>query len=370
MSDTPYVGQNVKTFKSSPEFDGFSKVVIAVTEELEYTAGTDTGRTLTLVCPWGTQAMADNILADIAGYKYHPYSATGAFLDPSSEIGDGVTVNGVYSGIYAMDVNFGGECRADISAPAEEEIDHEYPYVSSQERSVTRRFSQVESEFKVQAGLISSKVSSTGGDAQSFGWELDEKSWKLKAKNKNVLLATENGVEIVGKISATSGTIGGFDILSDHLSYNGQTWKGTNSLGAYLGINGLQLGKNFRVDMQGNLYAASGEFSGSVRAANIKYGGDYGTLSGSAISAQSLGLSQLTSGVRTSLDYADTAGAFFNGTYSARKLVCQELSATSKLSGKKLYQNGYGFYMKSKTFKDGSGKNVTISYWSPNSSGG
>lgn len=340
MSNTPYVGQNVRSFNTAPEFDGFSKVVIVVTDELEYAAGTDTGRTLTLVCPWGTQAMANNILKDIKGYKYHPYNAAGAYLDPSSEIGDGVTVNGIYSGIYTMDVNFRGDCRADISAPAEEEIDHEYPYVPKQERTVNRKFSQIESEFKVQADQISAKVSKTGGSNKSFGWDLDEKSWTLKSKNKTVLLATENGVEITGKITATSGKIGGFDIESNYLSYNGQTWKGTNARGAYIGTNGIQLGKNFRVDMSGNLYAASGEFSGSVKAGNIQYGGSNGYFngggiasgsiyggSGGAIAPGAVSTFNLDNGVNTSLGYANYANKIFTGSAVAEIVSARDLRA-------------------------------------------
>lgn len=330
MSNTPYVGQNARSFNVSPEFEGYSKVVIVVTDDLEYSAGTDTGRTLTLTCPWGTQAMANNILKDIKGYKYHPYNATGAFLDPSAEIGDGVTVNGVYSGIYTRDVTFGGDCRADISAPMEEEIDHEYPYVPKQERTVTRRLNRFSSEFKVQADQISAKVSKTGGSNESFAWELDEKSWTLKAKGKTILLATEDGVDITGKITATSGKIGGFDILSDYLSYNGQTWMGTNSIGAYIGINGIQLGKNFRVDMQGNLYAASGKFDGEIYARNIKAGGSYGYVSGSAITAGSIvsgPYGQLSAGVNLSLDRAEKAYSVLFENVRAGDIACDQMSA-------------------------------------------
>ena len=47
------------SFDKAEQFDGFSKVVIIVSDEIEYSAGTDTGRTLTLNCPWGTQEIAN-----------------------------------------------------------------------------------------------------------------------------------------------------------------------------------------------------------------------------------------------------------------------------------------------------------------------
>ena len=46
-------------------FDGYTKVVISVSDDVEYSAGDDTGRTMTLVCPWGTQAMAEKLLSRV-----------------------------------------------------------------------------------------------------------------------------------------------------------------------------------------------------------------------------------------------------------------------------------------------------------------
>lgn len=366
------------SFDSAPEFDGYTKVVITVSEDVEYSAGVDTGRTLTLENPWGTQAMADNILASIRGFKYQPYTATNAVLDPAAELGDGITANNVYGGIYTMSTRFGPHCRATVSAPAEEELDHEYPYVPKQERKVNRSLYHLSSELKVQAGLISAevterksdvesingklsvqageiaaKVNRTGGSASSFGWVLDDSSWTIKANSTDILKATKNGLEVYGKITATSGKIGGFDILSNYLSYNNQTWGGTNTTGIYLGPNGFQLGKNFKVDSSGNLTASSGTFSGNVKAGSIQYGGDDGTLSGSALTPRSisggsggqlgrntLSTYNLAGGINTSLGYADFANGVFGGWNTANYMYASTVRAKGSL-----YADGT-FYIK------------------------
>lgn len=357
------------SFDSAPEFDGYTKVVITVSEDVEYSAGVDTGRTLTLECPWGTQAMADNILASIRGFKYQPYTATDAILDPAAELGDGITANNVYGGIYTMSTRLGPHCRATVSAPAEEELDHEYPYVPKQERKVSRSLYNLSSELRVQAGLISAEVSErksdvesingkltvqageisakvnrTGGSSSSFGWVLDDSSWTIQANSRDILKATKNGLEVYGKITATSGKIGGFDIQSDYLSYNNQTWGGTNTTGIYVGPSGIQLGKNFKVDASGNLTAASGTFSGYVRAGSIQYGGSNGTLSGAALKAgsvyggsggkiagNSLSTFNLTGGINTSLGYADYSHGVFSGWNTAYAMMVQELIVTQAL---------------------------------------
>lgn len=364
MSSSTYVGKQIRDFDSSPQFDGYSRVVITVSEEVEYSSGAETGRTLTLDCPWGTQAMADNILSQIRGFKYQPYTAGGALLDPAAELGDGVSVNEVYSGIYVQDTTFGNLCAASISAPSEEEIDHEFPYVSQKERKVTRQLYKLSSELKVQAGLISAevserksdveslrgsltvqanqiaaKVSKSGGSSSSFGWVLDDSSWTIKANGANVLKATQNGLEINGKITATSGKIGGFTINADSLSYNNMTWGGTNSTGIYIGPSGIQLGKNFKVDASGNLTAASGTFTGYVKAGNIQYGGSNGTLPASALTSHSITGSQIgyntistaytSGGINTSLGYADFANGVFGGWNQASNMNCTNLNVSS-----------------------------------------
>lgn len=352
MSNATYLGRNIRSFKSSPQFDGFSRVVIVVSDEIEYSAGTETGRTLRLTCPWGTPQMAQNILQDVRGFQYQPYEATGAIIDPSVELGDGVTANNVYGGVYTQAIKFGPLLTATVAAPEDEEINHEYPYKSKPNKEITREAkmlraslaieaakiaaevkdrteadAEINSILELQAGQIAAKVSKTGGSASSFGWILTDTDWTIQANNRDILKATKSGLEVYGKVTATSGKIGGFDILSNYLSYNNQTFGGTNSTGIYIGVSGIQLGKYFKVDASGNLTARSGTFTGSVNAGSIRYGGDYGTFSGGGISSHSLngsrleyntvGSSYVSSGINAGVAGGNWATDVFNGDDSA-----------------------------------------------------
>lgn len=356
MSDNiSRIGKKIRSFKTAPEFDGYSKVVIVVSEDLEYSAGTDTGRTLTIQNPWGTQAMADRILTKVLGFQYQPYTATGAMIDPSVELGDGVVVNRAYGGIYQRKITFGRDYRADISAPGEEEIEHEFPYVPKEERKITRQLNSLTSELKIQSGLIEAKVSRTGGDGTSFGWVLDDSSWTIQADKGgvmfNVLKATAEGLEVWGKIYAESGAIGGFLLSDNALSTNGQTFGGTNSRGIYIGPSGIQLGPYFQVDAYGNLTASSGKFTGNVYAGNIQYGSTAGYFSGSGISGGSIYGNRLVSntvttaytspGINTSLGYANFANDVFGGNDTA-----------SYVKTKALIVNGTQFTKKTISFVD------------------
>lgn len=139
MSDKTFVGRRMSAFENSPTFAPYSKVILWYDDENAFTAGDDAGRTLEADCPWATQAMADAMLANVRGYAYSPFTATDAMLDPAAELGDGVTANGVYGPLAAIDTGFDAMCAADAAAPADKEIDHEYPYQSHSQRELARK---------------------------------------------------------------------------------------------------------------------------------------------------------------------------------------------------------------------------------------
>ncbi|MCI7638873.1 MAG: hypothetical protein MSS60_03495, partial [Clostridiales bacterium] len=98
---------------------------------------------------------------------------------------------------------------------------------------------------------------------------------------------------------------------------------------------------NFKVDMQGNLYASSGTFSGNVYAGNIQYGGSAGYMSGGGISSGSIsgnrlashtvGTAYTSSGINTSLGYADFSNGVFNGWNTASNIYANSVVAKSSL---------------------------------------
>lgn len=390
MFSKSYVGSKVLGKFTSDNEIVYSKVVINVDDDISYEAGTETGSTLTVSIPFGTQKMADEMLERVKGKFYHPYNAETAIIDPAVEIGDAVEVNGVYGGVYKMSKNFDSLYSADISAPAKCEIGNEYPYYSSETREIVRQRKETRAsvkiltdeialevserekqgkeltaELKVHSEQISARVTKTGGDSSSFGWDLLNDSWTIKANNTTVFQVTESGAEVRGKITALSGKIGGFDIRSDYLSYNNQDWDDTNSQGIYIGVKGIQCGSKasgVQITPDGNLYAENGYFRGSVSAGMIDYGGNDGYLDGSGLASHSVYGSEIgyntistaytSGGINTSLGYADFANGVFNGWNTASYVDAAILFASS-------------FYFKDeevawRTIKDGNGLSQTV----------
>lgn len=359
-ADTVDIGRRMRSFTSSQALPGYDRVELVVNEDEAYYAGSSTGRTLTVECPWGTQAMANALLAQFQNFRYQPYKAENAILDPAVELGDGATANGVKSMVYTMGMSFGSGFRATVSAPWEEELDHEYPYVAKQDRKIRRQLHGLTTELSVQAGLISAKVSRTGGNAASFGWELDENSWTIEADGETVLVADVHGLEIYGRIVAKGGEIGGFTIEDGYLSTRGQTWLGEEN-GIYMGPSGIQLGPNFRVDRWGELYAYSGTFTGTVYAGSIAYDeeGSAGTFSGwgleeftvggwwgnDRIDTDTLATNNFVEGVNASLANADWAAGVLSGAESVEWLGALTVSTETLDVSETMYYGGYQLYL-------------------------
>lgn len=372
MAESFNLLRRVRSLYIAPELAGYSGVVIFAGQDekgnnIEYRAGDRTGTVLEITNEWGSQAQADAIYRKIRGFKYQTYKAGGTDIDPTAEIGDAVTVADIYGGVFAKKTTFGRHIRTDLEAPSKEEVEHEFQIQSPTNRqyerftrsvraslsiTATKIAAEVEDRQKadnllratlnIQAQEIEAKVSKEGGDdASDFWWKLLSTGWDAGTGSKTVFSVKKTGAYVDGEIRSTTGKIGNWDINSNSLSYNGQTWGGTNSTGAYIGQSGIQLGKNFRVDMQGNLSASSGTFSGNVYAGNIQYGGNAGYMSGGGISSGSIsgnrlashtvGTAYTSSGINTSLGYADFSNGVFNGWNTASNIYANSVVAKSSL---------------------------------------
>ena len=137
--DKTYVGRSASSLSVGKQFSPYTGVTLWYDDEAAFRAGDDTGRMLEADCIWATQAMADALLETVRGFRYRPFTATGATVDPAAELGDGVTVGGVYSVLASMDTIYDAVTASDIAAPGEEEVDSECPYTPPETRQLQRK---------------------------------------------------------------------------------------------------------------------------------------------------------------------------------------------------------------------------------------
>ena len=164
MADRVSIGRSARGIAAAPAYYGYSKVVVIVGKdadgnELTYEAGDDSGAVLTVKNPFGTQQIANDMLARIRGYAYKPITVTGAIMNPAAELGDGIIAGGDYSVIAYQRNTFGGLLTCDVGAPDKGDLEHELPaYVGGMERETNRKIAELSTNFTVELGRIESEI--------------------------------------------------------------------------------------------------------------------------------------------------------------------------------------------------------------------
>lgn len=337
-------------------------------DEATITVGDDSGRTLEITSDWGTQEQAERILAKIKGRRYQPFQATDTTLEPSAELGDAVSVGGIYSGIFSKITTLGGGIYSDISAPSPEEVEHELTHKTSADRKYTRLVAEMRSEFRITEKEISARVEKVhGSGSENFWWSLLYDSWEVGNQNGRLFGVYDGYAYIQGEIRATTGLIGGFKIADTYLCANDLQYGGEKD-GVCVSLDGIQCGpasSGVQMTPDGNLYAENGYFRGSVRAKMIDYGGDDGYFSGGGISSGSIVGNRLSAntvstaytsnGINTSLDYADTFNDACNGDYLEEFYASYLYTAYLYVDGSR-YKPNYIYY----TGSDGTAKQAKV----------
>lgn len=238
MSEKIFLGSNVGELETGDVPANITRVNLSVDSDHYYTAGDDTGRAIEVTCPWGSQEMANSILASVSGKTYQPYTATDALLDPAAEIGDAVTVGGYYSVIADISTSFDRASAPTISAPGSDEIDDEYPYESRERRETNRQLAQTRSLIsKTSKKILLQVENELEGLSSSFSVQLDN---------------------ITGRVNGLDGEFKEFSLTLDGLTVTDSTGKTV--------INGSMI-------QTSNLYVNAANISGTLTANQINLTG-------------------------------------------------------------------------------------------------
>lgn len=146
------IGSKLGHFESSDAFEPITKVTLYWDDENAFTSpkdATHTGREIVADCLSATQVMTDNLLAQLNGFKYQPFTSNKAWLNPAYELGDIVYINGIWSYILNVSSSISNSVICSITAPYEQEVDHEFPYVGTVSRNLKRKVALGQSYYGV-----------------------------------------------------------------------------------------------------------------------------------------------------------------------------------------------------------------------------
>lgn len=237
--DKTYLGRRLAEFSPGIASQPITKVELLDEDgDVVGVSGSDTGRTLTALNPDGTNAMAAAILKKVSGYKHIGYEGSSALLDPAVELGDAVTVDGLYVPLIALDMTFDPMLAPDISAPDADEIDDEYPYKSPTQRQIERNMAKARSLITKTSEEIMLKVEGLDGKYTEVKTTLDgltvtDASGTTKIngssiKTDNLYVAAAN---ITGTLTADQIQTGSIRVgdLKDGANYATKTYVDNNA---------------------------------------------------------------------------------------------------------------------------------------------
>ena len=211
--------RNVTSFRNNGKSQPISGIELMVDEKNMYFAGNDTGYVMTIDCPYGTQEMANDLLAKAKGFAYQGFTAEQVILPPETELGDGVTVAGVYGMIARRSFKFTPGMTSNVEAPRELEVQHEYKYSSPQQRKTERQIAQTRSLITKTSEEITLKVEG-----------IDAKYTVLKTTVDGVTITDQSGTTRIRGSSIETASIATNAISADQVNLTGAiTWSDLDS---------------------------------------------------------------------------------------------------------------------------------------------
>ena len=284
MNNKYFVGQDATSFKAYAKNPPITQIILATDEGAEdaFYAGTE-GYSLTVYCPWATQQMANDLLAKAQGFEYQGFEAGMAALPGEAERGDAVTVNGIYGMIADRTIYFNPGMNSDISAPYEEEVNHEFQYVSPIKQEFDRKIGQVQASLTVDIDNIKLEVEDEINQlSSSITVQLDSITSQITGLDGQVSSITQTVSGIQTQITGLNNQVSSIDQKVDSIDLS--VSNGNTSSRISLTVDGVQVSSAtvrftgdivFASDLTDGVTEISGDNiqTGEISARYIRLGG-------------------------------------------------------------------------------------------------
>lgn len=314
MSEKYYVGGDITSFADNGKYKPISRVTLLVDDENSLTAGDDTGMEVIASCPHATQPMVNALLQTMKGYQYQAYEAGAANIDPAAELGDGVTVAGVYSPLSKISDD--GRGYAGISSPGEAEMEDEYPSEGYITQEFNRKIAETRATITKTSEEIMLKVKGVDGRVTSLSTSIDGIEANISSLNGSI---TNIKADINGLRTTVSGKIDGstaqsmIDQSIDKIT---------------LSVSSSSSGTTFKILSNGVVVDSTGSIDLHVDAVNID-----GTLTASEIEGDTITVRN-DNGRRCGYIYTEYAStADYKMTLESKAMELNATSGNLYLSG-------------------------------------
>lgn len=205
------LGNAAASVQQFPAFEAISRVILKIGGDQGYVSGSDTGRTIEIDCAYGSQTMANDLLAQLQGYVYQPMQADDALIDPAAELGDPVEVCGVYAVLAQKDTMWDMLSAADIAAPGGTGPEDEYGFLSAAASRAQYELAQARSLIAKTNDRISMEIygedgkGGLNGKMATYTMSLSKISTRVEDTEDNYSLISQNVNKIAQEVHGTDG---------------------------------------------------------------------------------------------------------------------------------------------------------------------
>lgn len=213
MNQKHLIRENASSLDILGVTPSISKVLLFYDDENAFVSENGTeGYTIEAFCPSATQEMADNILTSVSNYAHKGFSASDVQLPPIAEMGDWLSINGEWYRMCERDLEFGPASLSNVSAPAEKDVDHEYPYLTATQRALNRKVTLGKSYYGTKidraSGLQITKTNPDGSETSRATMNSDTLAFYDADGNPSIYFDAETGkYNFYGDVTVTGGSI-------------------------------------------------------------------------------------------------------------------------------------------------------------------
>lgn len=208
MNGSVYVGQKALSLTEYEKTAPISGVILWVDDENCYEAGDETGTVIEKDCPYASQEMANSLLATLQGYSYQGLEANGAKVSPIAELGDGLTVDGLYTQLAYQNIRFSTGEVMDVAAPGSDETLHEYKTEGQTTKQFTHQIAETKSLIsKTSEEILLQVENELEGLSASFSVQLDSITSQITGLDGQMSSITQTVSSITSQITGINGEI-------------------------------------------------------------------------------------------------------------------------------------------------------------------
>ena len=296
MNGKQFIGKKALSMTKYKKSAPITGVILWVDDNNCYQAGDDSGTVIENDCPYGTQAMADALLAQLSEYEYQGIEADGAVVTPVAELGDGITIDGIYTQMAYQNIRFSTGEVMDVSAPGKNETLHEYQTEGETSKWFSHQIAQTRSEIaKTSEEIMLSVENEIQGLSSSITIQIDSINSQITGLDGQVSSITQTVSGIQTQITGLNNQVSSIDQKVDSISL--EVSNSTSSSRIQLTIDGVTVASQtirftgdvvFESDLANGNTTISGDCitTGEISARYIKLGGQmdvYESLNGRVI---------------------------------------------------------------------------------------